>query len=402
MSADVCLDDLLELVSVKVTQRKDPRLSYVGLEHLAQGEPKILGSLPAHSSTSTNSVFRPADILFGKLRPNLRKCAPVDFTGYCSTDILVLRPRPGVHPTYAAHLMRSEDVFAEAVRTAEGTKMPRTSWARLSKFAVARADPDEQVRVAEALDAADASVEAASRRLWKLDGLRQGAANELLFNRVETVQTRYGAIPPDWPVRPLSDMADVAGGVTLGRELPTIGTLELPYLRVANVQDGYLDLSEIKTVRIRPSEQRRYELAAGDVLMNEGGDFDKLGRGTVWSGEIQPCLHQNHVFRVRCDRTQLLPEYLALLSASSYGRRYFVACSKQSTNLASINSTQLKAFPVPWAQPDEQLRIVELLAGISAAIAAESARHHKLRQLRSGLVRELLGTRSVPSTERAA
>ena len=89
-------------------------------------------------------------------------------------------------------------------------------------------------------------------------------------------------VRPDWPSVPLAELADVTAGVTLGRKLPRFGTVELPYLRVANVQDGYLDLSEVKTVRVRPNEIARYRLQPGDVLMNEGGDYDKLGRGTVW------------------------------------------------------------------------------------------------------------------------
>jgi len=113
------------------------------------------------------------------------------------------------------------------------------------------------------------------------------------------------------------------------------------------VQDGYLNLTEMKTVRVLKDEAHRFLLQPGDVLMTEGGDFDKLGRGTVWTGQISPCLHQNHIFRVRTNSHYLYPEYLALVSRSSYGKHFFLLSSKQSTNLASINSTQLKAFPIP-------------------------------------------------------
>ena len=80
----------------------------------------------------------------------------------------------------------------------------------------------------------------------------------------------------------------IAGGVTLGRSISGSGTVELPYLRVANVQDGFIDTREMKTVRILRTELDRYRLRAGDVLMTEGGDFDKLGRGSVWDGSIDP------------------------------------------------------------------------------------------------------------------
>lgn len=137
--------------------------------------------------------------------------------------------------------------------------------------------------------------------------------------------------------------------------------LELPYLRVANVQDGHLDLDVIKTVAVSHDDVARFSLQPGDVLFTEGGDFDKLGRGTVWRGEVPNCLHQNHVFAVRPSPAKLLPEFLAALASSAHGRRYFQLSSKQSTNLASINSTQLKEFPVPLPSLDLQRKIVEIL-----------------------------------------
>ena len=125
-----------------------------------------------------------------------------------------------------------------------------------------------------------------------------------------------------------------------------MSSIQVPYLRVANVQeDGYLDLSDVKLVKVSLKLCEKLLLQDGDVLMNEGGDYDKLGRGTVWKGEIHPCIHQNHVFRVRPKTKKLRSEYLAFWSQSEFGKKYFILSSKQSTNLASINSTQLHGIP---------------------------------------------------------
>ena len=80
--------------------------------------------------------------------------------------------------------------------------------------------------------------------------------------------------------------------------------------------------------------------------MTEGGDFDKLGRGAIWPGGVKDCIHQNHIFRVRLDKSNLLPEFFAAFLRSTYAKNYFLRCSKQTTNLASINMTQLRATPV--------------------------------------------------------
>jgi type I restriction enzyme S subunit len=163
-----------------------------------------------------------------------------------------------------------------------------------------------------------------------------------------------------WPRRSLHEVSEIRSGVTLGRNLSG-RTVRLPYLRVANVQDGYLDLSEIKEVDILESEIDKWQLLSGDLLLTEGGDWDKLGRGTVWREEIPGCIHQNHIFRVRTNPDHFVPEFLAALIGSPIGKAYFQEASKQTTNLASINQTQLRAFPVFQPPLSEQHRIIAQL-----------------------------------------
>src|SRR6185369_301168 len=112
-----------------------------------------------------------------------------------------------------------------------------------------------------------------------------------------------------------------------------------PYLRVANVQAGHIDLSDVAKIDLPSGEVGRYLLRKGDVLMNEGGDFDKLGRGAIWQGEIEPCVHQNHVFAVR--PFGVSAEWLNAITGAAFARFFFMGRSKQSTNLASISSTNL-------------------------------------------------------------
>ncbi|RMH24731.1 MAG: restriction endonuclease subunit S, partial [Planctomycetota bacterium] len=196
--------------------------------------------------------------------------------------------------------------------------------------------------------------------------------------------------PRDWEVTPLGKISQVAGGVTLGRQVTGPAALDVPYLRVANVQDGYLDLSDVKTVRILASEESRYILRYGDVLMNEGGDFDKLGRGTVWEEQIERCTHQNHVFRVRCDEGKLRPWFLAAVSQSRIGKAYFIRASKQTTNLATINSNQIKAFRIPLPALTEQERILLATSVSHDELVAENSMLAKLRLLKQGLMDDLL------------
>jgi type I restriction enzyme S subunit len=164
------------------------------------------------------------------------------------------------------------------------------------------------------------------------------------------------------------------------------GMREVPYLRVANVQRGFLDLSEMKTIKASPGDIQELALRRGDVLFTEGGDRDKLGRGWVWSEELPECIHQNHIFRARLSSSGIQPS-LVSHHGNTFGRQWFTKAGKQTTNLASINLGILKRFPVPLPPPAEQEQIVALveerLSQIDSAektIDAELIRAKRLRQ----------------------
>jgi len=200
--------------------------------------------------------------------------------------------------------------------------------------------------------------------------LRQKAAEEakaLVASEANSVFT--GEKIQRWPSKPLEDVSDIRSGVTLGRRLSG-RTIRLPYLRVANVQDGHLDLSKIKEVEVLESEADKWKLQRGDLLLTEGGDWDKLGRGTVWREEIPNCIHQNHIFRVRTRPEDFVPEFLAKLIGSPVGKAYFQEASKQTTNLASINQRQLRAFSVVQPPLPEQRRIVAELDELQTKVDA--------------------------------
>lgn len=163
------------------------------------------------------------------------------------------------------------------------------------------------------------------------------------------------------PIVLLEELCDLCSGITKGRKINSMETLEVPYMAVANVQDGKLSLENVKTINATLEEIERYRLLPGDLLLTEGGDPDKLGRGTIWDGEIDVCIHQNHIFRARKASDDIDMSYLARLVSSPYGKRYFLRQSKQTTGIASINMGQLKRFPVPLPPMEEQRRIAAIL-----------------------------------------
>ncbi len=257
----------------------------------------------------------------------------------------------------------------------------------------------EQERIAKYLDASCASIDAAVtaklRQLETLNLLRKTTITQAVTRGLDnnailepTGNVWMETIPRGWSLVSLKRISEIQTGLTLGKtyEGPLI---ERPYLRVANVQDGHLDLEDITLIEVPATVAERVELRAGDVLMTEGGDLDKLGRGYLWDGQIPGCLHQNHIFAVRCFLHKLRPLFLTYLTAAQYGRDYFEATGKRTTNLASTNSTKVGLFPIPLpsltkqdkicAFLDEKLSEIKNIAdGIEAQINILTAYHKSL------------------------
>lgn len=225
-------------------------------------------------------------------------------------------------------------------------------------------------------------------RRIEADSIRLTQPREMLNAKTLRVDRRVsGAFPPPsgWQWTTIGDIAEVTSGITLGKDLARFETVTLPYLRVANVQRGYLDLTEIKYIDVKLQEKDKYVLLNGDLLLTEGGDADKLGRAAIWHGQIPNCIHQNHIFRARPIGAILSTEWLMLYINSSYGRGYFWESSKKTTNLASINSIQLKGCPIPLPPLAEQRRIMakvdqllRLCAELEAKLQAGQAHGQRL------------------------
>lgn len=215
--------------------------------------------------------------------------------------------------------------------------------------------------------------------------------------RKDFKSSEVGQIPSDWKLMVLVDLAEIRSGIAKNSNAAITNPVFVHYLRVANVQDGFLDLTEMSQLQVNRDDIKRYAVLSGDMLMNEGGDLDKLGRGALWSGEFSPCVHQNHVFVVRCG-SSLLPAYLKAWTGSTAARKYFLLAGRQTTNLASINKTSLGLLPVPLpSSRAEQEAIAEALSDADALIESLDQLIAKKRLIKQGAMQELLtGKRRLP------
>ncbi len=222
-------------------------------------------------------------------------------------------------------------------------------------------------------------------QLAEVETARQAAEIQLAdFQTLEYATLRDIFCDEDngWPTAPLGDVGAVAAGVTMGRKPKSLALREVPYMRVANVKDGHLVLSEVKTIAATEAEIEKWTLRKGDILFTEGGDLDKVGRGALWSGEIKECIHQNHIYRVRFDPSQYLPEFIAFQVRSKYAKDYFFAHAKKTTGIASINQRVLKGFPILSPSVEEQKKVV-------ARLTAQLGEVEKARQTAEAQLAEI-------------
>jgi type I restriction enzyme, S subunit len=289
-------------------------------------------------------------------------CISQDLTGIICKD--------SVLPNYLARfLLAHASVLTRAVQGATILGITRDF---LKEVKVPLPPLSEQERIVKLLDEADEV-----RKLRTRSSRRTAELIPAVFDAM------FGSTKV---LTPLSDLADIVSGVAKGRRFNGARPVTVPYVRVANVQAGYLDLTELKTIEALPKEVEALSLKRGDVLLTEGGDFDKLGRGAMLDRDLPSCIHQNHVFRVRCEPSKLLPEYFGSFLLSQAARLYFLRCAKKTSNLASINMSQLRALQVPVPPLSLQEQFAQRLREIRELESAQDKSRVQLDALFASLL----------------
>ena len=329
------------------------------------------------------------------------------YDGIASPAYCVYRFKPGAMPWYYHELLRLP-LYKGRIKTASTGVVEsrlRLYSDDLGRIEVIQPPSAEQAAIVRFLDWANGRLERAIRAKRKVIALL-GEQKQAIIHRAVTrgldpsvpLKTSgiawLGDIPQHWEVLPLKGVCVVQSGITLGKDYAGQALREFPYLRVANVQAGHVNLAIIKRIRVTKAEAVRCMLQKGDVLMTEGGDPDKLGRGCVWDLQVDPCLHQNHVFAVRPNQSRLEPRFLSALMGASYARAYFESTAKQTTNLASTNKTKIGMFKVLLPPTAEQKSVLTALdtetLPMNTAISRLEREIELLREYRTRLVADVV------------
>lgn len=436
------LRDLIPKARPKIPPDRNSHLPFIGMDHIEPNSLHLIGQDAFARMKSAGSYFQAGDVLYGRLRPYLNKVHRATFEGVASAEFIVL-PSSELHDSDFVKYLLHQRRFVDFATSRSSGDRPRVKFEEIADFEFLLPPLNEQRRIAEKLEmlfARLAKGEEALRAVQNLlvsyrrSILKAGVTGKLttdwrarnagrlehgrdLLERILQVRretwegrgkyrepappdtTGLPELPEEWIWASLAQLTSIKGGVTVDRKREATDPVTVPYLRVANVQNGFLDLGEIKEITINRDKAKQYLLQPGDILLNEGGDRDKLGRGWVWNGEISPCIHQNHIFRARPVLRALSSRFISYF-ANAFGQPFFMRNGKQSVNLASISLTAISRLPVPLPSLEEQSEIVarieEEFVKVDKAVQSSASELVRSSALRQSILAHAFAGRLVP------
>ncbi|MFY0576106.1 hypothetical protein ACN28S_18645 [Cystobacter fuscus] len=355
--------DIVRLVSERCDPIEAGIERFVGLEHIEPGEFSVRSWGDVADGTTFTNRFRPGQVLFGKRRAYQRKVALANFDGVCSGDIYVLESADSrrLLPELLPFICQTDAFFEHAVGTSAGSLSPRTNWTSLAGYEFALPPIEHQRQLVDFLSAIKAVVD---RSVAMAKALKDVEA-ALLADRFPSER----GVPIQRTV-PLSELAEVS----LGYKVSPVHRGErttLPIVTVAQLQDGWFDLSNVRDTTIPHHMVSSFRPQSGVLLLTEGGSIDQLGRGAVWRGQLDDCVFQNHVFAIKPKSSHVLVEFLEGLMRSPRGREFFLRHAKRTSNLATIDKRKVETMPVPEiALADQEAWVAHYLSVRRSLVAA--------------------------------
>lgn len=313
--------------------------------------------------------------------------------GILGSTLVGFRAREGFDEDYLFYVLESLVPYTNTATI--GGAVPHLDQRLLGTMKLATPPLIEQRAIAKVLKTADETIDATKKEIEATERLKRSLMQQLFTEGIPGRHQRFTvkkwlSYPETWTPTKLGNISSIGSGFTMGRNLSGFETVEVPYLTVRNVRDGYFDFSDLASIEVKETELKGYSLSYGDVLMTEGGDRDKLGRGGMWREEVKPCVFQNHIFRIRFEQKTYLPELFHYLMQSYWTKNYFNAHAKQTSNLATINSRELKNFPLAIPNFDEQEDMLELMRAVEKQLISQRDELEANQRLKQSLLQNLL------------
>ncbi len=413
-------------------------LPYISLEHIESNTTRIIKYGDSSGVKSTKGKFQSGDVLYGRLRPYLNKVCIPDRDGVCSTDILIFRESDSLNNRFLLKYLSTPRVTEYAKENSKGINLPRINWSALSELPIDLPPLPEQKRIVAKIESLQERSRAAKGHLEQipdlLNKLRQSVlaaafrgdltkewraknpntepATELLKRIKKERRTKWeqqqlanykakGKQPPkNWKEKykepapvDTDGLPELPGGwcwarvkelgeVTLGRQRAPkyhSGDNMRSYLRVKNVFEDRIDISDVMKMDFSGDEFEKFRLVHGDILLNEGQSLELVGRPAMFNGEIEDVCFTNTLVRFRAYQ-QVLPRFALYLFLLYLKNGRFMQIASWSTNIAHLGAGRFAELEFSLPPIDEQQEIVTLLDKVSLSIENVKSRREDMHK----------------------
>jgi len=341
--------------------------------------------------------FEEGQILYGSRRTYLRKVAIAPFDGICANTTFVIEPNGDVMiPEILPFLMQSEGFTQYSIQNSKGSTNPYIIWRDLAAYTFPLPPIDEQRRIAEILWAAEDVIVKNEAFIAEIEHYKQLMMRDLFRKGIgheEVKEVKKGFfLPIGWRIEKIETVSEVKGGLQKSKDrVPKNNPRR--YLTVAHVQKNNIDLGDPRFFEVSDSELEQYKLKVGDVLVVEGnGNLEELGRAAIFNGEIEDCVYQNMIIRIRPEEGYLIPQYLCQYLNSPQGHTSVVRKGMSSSGLFHLGVERLMKIEIPLPPLPEQRQIAAVLSSIDDAIAAARASAEASKALKMQLINQLLSS----------
>jgi type I restriction enzyme S subunit len=391
--------EICDRVQAAASPSSDGTRLYLGLEHLGSGFPSLVGRGTEADVRSGKTTFQPNDVLFGKLRPYLRKSVRVRETGICSTDILVFRPKAETDPDFLCLLTHTDAFVDHAKATTSGVQHPRTSWASLREFKQACPPLPEQQKIAAVLGVVQRAMEQQERLLALTAELKKTLLHQLFTQGLPSSakategrhhepqkQTDIGPVPESWEVGKVGDAAKIQSGGTPSRDTPENwdgGTI--PWVKTGEIDYCVIRDTEEKITPAGLASSAARLFPAGTLLMAMYGQGVTRGRVAILG--IDATTNQACASITPHDEQEVSSRFLYHWFEYHYENLRKLG---HGANQRNMNAALIRGFPLAYPPPSEQAQIVASLSALDAKRDHHQRKHATLTALFRTLLHQLM------------
>lgn len=375
------IKQLISLSSSKFNpEKEDANVTSIELEHLSSGRGELLGFNHGEKLGSIKNRFKKGDILFGKLRPYLRKFLKAPFDGVCSSEIWVLTGKM-VQNDFLYAMVQTE-TYMDLVNVSSGSKMPRSDWKVVSSGFFNTPEISEQNKIGTVFGAIDEKLNHLKKKKSLLEQYKKGMMQKI-FNQEIRFKDDDGKDFGDWEEMKLGEVSEIVSGLSEEQNDQKKGYL---VTRIETISNGSIDMNKLGYVETT-KDMSTYKLLKGDILFSNINSVSHIGK-TAYVNENLDIYHGMNLLRLKV-LTTTEPRFLYYFLNRTSIREYMKSICNQAVSQASINQTSLGKTKVLLPSLKEQTKIANFLSSIDAKINLVTEQIDKCEVWKKGLLREM-------------